>query len=160
MSDSQFAEIVSQARSIRGVLISLGLVPAGGNYATVKRRIAALGLKTDHFLGQAHLRGKKNLWHPKTPLHEVLVKNAPRGASHTNRLKRRLVREGIFEWKCYRCQRTKWLGQPIPLELEHINGDRRDNRLCNLTLLCPNCHALTPTYRARNARRMHAAVVE
>ena len=41
----------------------------------------------------------------------------------------------------------------MPLELDHKNGDRRDNRLENLWLPCPNCHALTPTYRGRNIGR-------
>ena len=46
-----------------------------------------------------------------------------------------------------------WMGEPIPLELEHINGNHLDNRLENLTILCPNCHALTPTYRGKNIKR-------
>jgi hypothetical protein len=148
MNDKEFAVIVQEARSIRQVLIRVGLAPAGGNYLTIKRRIASLGLATDHFLGQAHLRGKLNLWHPKRPLAEILVKNSSYMCTKT--LKRRLLREGVLERKCSACLRTRWRGQPIPLELEHKNGNRSDNRLCNLTLLCPNCHALTPTYRGRN----------
>jgi len=41
------------------------------------------------------------------------------------------------------------MGGPIPLELDHIDGCRSNNQLQNLRLLCPNCHALTPTYRSK-----------
>lgn len=55
--------------------------------------------------------------------------------------------------RCSECGLTEWRGQPIPLELDHISGNRRDLRVENLRLLCPNCHALTPTYRGKNATR-------
>ena len=162
VDDAEFAALVQRSGSIRQVLLALGVgAAAGGNYATVQRRIARLGLSTGHFHGQGHLRGKKNPWHPVTPLAEILVENSPyKGGTH--KLKRRLLREGLLERKCYSCQLTEWLGKPIPLELEHKNGKRSDNRIINLTLLCPNCHAFTPTYRARNCRRKReqAAVVE
>jgi 5-methylcytosine-specific restriction endonuclease McrA len=48
------------------------------------------------------------------------------------------------------CDRERWNGLPIPLELDHVNGMRSDNRLSNLRILCPNCHAQTPNYRGRN----------
>ncbi len=59
------------------------------------------------------------------------------------------------------CRRERWNGRPIPLELDHVSGVRDDNRLNNLRLLCPNCHAQTPTYRGRNigARKMSSARV-
>ena len=41
-------------------------------------------------------------------------------------------------------------GVSIPLELHHLNGVRTDNRISNLRLLCPNCHALTDNYRGKN----------
>ena len=66
------------------------------------------------------------------------------------RLKRRLIEQGLKETRCELCGLDTWNGQPIPLELDHINGKRDDNRLDNLRVLCPNCHAQTPTYRGRN----------
>lgn len=54
------------------------------------------------------------------------------------------------EYKCESCENTYWLDQKIPLELEHIDGNSENNDPSNLKLLCPNCHALTPTYKAKN----------
>jgi hypothetical protein len=58
-------------------------------------------------------------------------------------LKLKLLEDKIKAPGCEECGRRMWQGKPIPLELHHINGDRFDNRLKNLQLLCPNCHALT-----------------
>lgn len=51
---------------------------------------------------------------------------------------------------CSSCKGETWMGNPIPLELDHIDGNAGNNRLDNLRLLCPNCHALTPTHKAKN----------
>jgi predicted nucleic acid-binding Zn ribbon protein len=53
-------------------------------------------------------------------------------------------------YECESCHNTQWLGQPVPLELEHVDGNHENNLLKNLKLLCPNCHALTPTYKSKN----------
>ncbi len=151
MNDEELALVVKRSTSIRQVLLAMGLKPAGGNYKVIQRRVSALGLATGHFLGKGHLAGKKCTWHPKTPLSEILVENSLYRGS-TYRLKNRLLDEGIFERRCYGCGLSEWLGQPIPVELEHKNGNSSDNRLENLTLLCPNCHALTETYRGRNIK--------
>lgn len=52
--------------------------------------------------------------------------------------------------RCEVCRRTRWGNQAIPLELDHIDGDYTNNTEQNLRLVCPNCHAQTPTYKNRN----------
>tara|TARA_Y100001938_G_scaffold150476_1_gene241567 strand:- start:1904 stop:2371 length:468 start_codon:yes stop_codon:yes gene_type:complete len=147
-SKEDFIEAVASSTSIRQVLSKLNLKEAGGNYQTVKNGIKSLDLDTSHFLGQAIHRGKK-LGH-KRPISEYLS-NKHKIQSHKLRL--RLLKEGYFEHKCYQCDNVEWNQQPIPLELEHIDGDHFNNDLNNLTLLCPNCHAQTPTYRGKNRKR-------
>jgi len=76
---------------------------------------------------------------------EVLTSNKP---VNTRTIKKLLLEE--LGHQCQQCLNTEWNGQPIHLELEHINGDSGDNNRENITLLCPNCHAQTPTYKAKN----------
>jgi 5-methylcytosine-specific restriction endonuclease McrA len=64
-----------------------------------------------------------------------------------------LVREGVLERRCAECGRERWRDGLIPLELDHVDGDRTNNLLENLRLLCPTCHALTDTYCGRNIGR-------
>ena len=51
---------------------------------------------------------------------------------------------------CEMCGNTEWLNQPIPLQVDHIDGHSENNDLQNLRLVCHNCHALTPTFGAKN----------
>lgn len=74
----------------------------------------------------------------------------------SHKLKMRLIREGYKRAECESCELTEWLGQQIPLELHHVDGDRANNALGNLSLLCPNCHALTDNYRAKNIKNLSA----
>lgn len=68
----------------------------------------------------------------------------------TKRVKSRLFKEGIKQRICERCNNSKWLDTIIPLELNHIDGNKYNHKLENLEVLCPNCHAMTETYRGRN----------
>jgi hypothetical protein len=149
-SDEELIEIVAASYSFAEVLRKLDVRPAGGNYAVLKQRIKELGLDTSHFTGKLWLKGKKNHTAQRRALEEILVKDSTYVSS--NNLRERLLAEGIFQHCCVSCGLSQWLERPIPLEIDHINGDRRDNRLDNLRLLCPNCHALTDTYRGKNKR--------
>jgi len=128
--------------------MKLGLAPSGGNYETVKKALRVFRIDASHFTGQGHLRGKTHDFN-KRPLAEILTFGK---LEHTSRLKRRLVSAGLKRHRCERCSLTTWLGQPIPLELHHRDGDRTNNVLSNLELVCPNCHAQTDNYRAKNRK--------
>lgn len=147
-TDQALVEAVAQAFSLAETLRLLGILPAGGNYDTLKRRIKELTLDTSHFRGKGWSRGEQKAVVTRQSLSDVLVKDST--YKNTPKLKARLIAEEYFEARCSSCGLTEWMAQPIPLELDHINGDRCDNRLENLRLLCPNCHALTPTYRGKN----------
>lgn len=146
-SDDDIRQAVAVSFTIANVLRLLGVQPKGGNYATLRRAIARLGLDTSHFKGQSWSKGLTRPSTTQMPLDEVLVEGF---FAQSNRLRKRLLAAGLKEAKCEICGLSEWNGKPIPLELDHINGRRDDNRLENLRLVCPNCHAQTPTYRGRN----------
>lgn len=68
----------------------------------------------------------------------------------TNKLRIRLIKEGLKKHECECCGITEWMNNPISLELDHIDGNRTNHRLENLRVLCPNCHSQTSTYRGKN----------
>jgi len=78
---------------------------------------------------------------------EYLSNKAP---MQSDKLKVRLLNEGYLEPKCAICGVGRWLDEEVPLQLDHKNGNKEDNSLRNLRLLCPNCHALTPQYRLKD----------
>ena len=55
--------------------------------------------------------------------------------------------------KCENFGLEEWLGQPINLEVHHIDGNRKNNELNNLQLLCPNCHSYTSNFRSLNHKK-------
>lgn len=155
-TDEDFKKAVQESLSYSGVCRLIGLSPKGGNLNTVKNKIATMGLDISHFTFQSWNKGLTSEQHPsirKRPIEEILVENSG-WSSHGLKLK--LFKEGIKEYKCERCGRTEWEGFPIPLELHHLNGVHNDNRLENLQILCPNCHALTDNYSGKSSNGMSA----
>jgi len=148
-TDEALCQSIVSSNSIRGVLQKLGLAEAGGNYSAIKQRISLLHLDVSHFHGKGWRKGSSKPIKAAEELTAYLVNGRVCRSSH---LRIRLLHENLKEAKCEMCGNSQWLEHPIPLELDHVNGDKADNRLENIRFLCPNCHALTPTYRGKNIR--------
>lgn len=67
---------------------------------------------------------------------------------HTGTIKNLLIRERGHVCEC--CGLNVWLGAPITIELEHVDGNGLHNNRENLKLLCPNCHSQTDTWKGKN----------
>lgn len=147
--------IVRTSYSKAECLRRLGIVPIGGNYKTLDIKIKEFDLNCDHFTGQSYRKGCVVPVIPKRKLSDILVENS---TYNSNKLRKRLISEGVKKHQCEICLGTKWNGGNIPIELDHINGITSDNRLENLRIICPNCHALTPNYRGKNKNK--SALVE
>jgi hypothetical protein len=134
---------VVESYSFAQILRKIGLRDVGSNYGTLKK-----ALKKFKINFETNFKIINNLYSKGLPLDKILVENST--YSNTNALKKKLIKKGFFEYKCYGCNRTEWEGHQIPIKLEHKNGVRTDNRIENLTILCPNCHALTDTFCGKN----------
>lgn len=151
-TDQDVIRAVQSSFSIAQVLKFLGLSPTGCNYQVMHANFRRLRLDTSHFTGQGHLRGRSHSWTPKKPLTEVLISNSP--YKSTFHLKNRLLKEGVLINRCYECgSPPSWCGKPLALILDHQNGDRSENRLENLRLLCPNCNSQQATFAGKNKGR-------
>lgn len=153
-SKDDLAKIVSSASSFSEILRSLSLTTKGtSNFGSLKKRLVEDCIDYSHIrLGICSNKGRKFPNAPKASLENILVV----GSSYNRgNLKKRLIKEGLLEYKCNKCGISDgWQGEFISLQLDHINGVPDDNRLCNLRLLCPNCHSQTRNFSGRANKKM------
>lgn len=141
--------IINDCSSKTDVLKRLELKISGGNYNTLSSFIKKNNINIEHF--NDLLKTSNYIKYDK--LEDVLIENSPYTSTYS--LKRRLYKEGLKDRKCEKCgQDENWLGKKIALILDHINGDRHDNRLSNLQIVCPNCNAALETHcRGLNVKK-------
>ncbi len=140
--------VLGDAHSLAEAIRRLGGDVTAHNYRRLHAHIAAHGLDTTAMTGKGWAAGRR-FPASRVPVAALLG----RTRVNSTRLREKLIEEGYKDERCEQCRHTTWQGRPIPLELDHVDGDRTNNHLGNLRLLCPNCHALTPTYRGRNIGR-------
>lgn len=141
-SKEEFIKIVKQSKSYAEVIEGLNGSKSGTAYKTLKKYISKYGLNIEHFDPYANKKDTSK----RAPLNEVLTKNS-KWKIHNQVMKKRLIEAGTKEDKCEMCnQSNNHNNLPLVLQLDHINGDNRDNRLENLRIVCPNCHTQTKTW--------------
>ncbi|MFG3245069.1 HNH endonuclease [Streptomyces sp. NPDC048187] len=149
--EDQLREVVPRCTSYADVMRGLGLEVCDVNHRRVRRAVARLGIDTSHFERRSWGRAEPPA--PASTAQRVLIVLPPH-AGRTNRaqLHRALGEVGV-PYSCQTCGNTgEWLGRPITLQVDHVNGNWRDNRRENLRYLCPNCHALTETWCRRKGK--------
>lgn len=140
------------ARSLSEVARRLGLPVTTATRRRVKQWCTELGVPADHLLGQGHFRGVPS--GRRKPAGEIL-RRLPTGAP---RAKSAMLRRALLEvgaaYHCAECGLgDRWRNRPLVLEVDHVNGDRADNRRENLRFLCPSCHSQSRTFSRRRAAR-------
>ena len=131
----EIEEIVKNSYSNREVARKLGYaVDGGGTMKSIKKMYEELNIDTSHFKGQAW--NKENYDYSSFEK-GTIKKNGKTTAAPLIKLRGR---------KCENCGLEQWLEQPINLQVHHIDGDRTNNCLENLQLLCPNCHSYTENF--------------
>jgi Mor family transcriptional regulator len=153
ISKEDLQSFVDSSDSIHSILPKLGLSRnSAGSFIQLKKRLKEDSIDISSLNERAKEKRiigiKKYSQGIKIPLKEILKENSNYCRSH---LKKRLVEDGLKEYKCDGCGNCgEWGGKPLNLQLEHKNGINNDNRLENLCFLCPNCHSQTDTFGSRN----------
>lgn len=153
-TENEIREAVASSFSLKQAIEKLNIIAAGGNYKTIKRYIKLYNVDTSHMTGnKVWYKDRKPAFNIR-PIEDYL-NGLANISSHD--LKKRLLKEGIFQHQCSSCLRKTWMCEltdweeaPIKLELEHKDGDPDNNKLENLCLLCPLCHSYTLTYKGKN----------
>lgn len=132
-TDQDVINYSKEVKSIASLLKRLNLRIVGGNYINIKKILQRLNVDTTHWTGQG--------WNKDEQLKDF------KDYTRSGNLKRHLIKKRGCQ--CENCKRKSWLKEPITLELHHIDGDRTNNQINNLQLLCPNCHSITNNWRGR-----------
>ena len=141
------AKITKDSNSIAEIIRKCEMISTGANYKTIKKRLNEENIDYSHIILGLDSNRNRNFIKEKIPLEKVLVENSEYNRAN---IKKRLISELGWKKECAECEnKGEWRGKKLSLQLDHINGNSKDNRIENLRFLCPNCHSQTDTFSGR-----------
>lgn len=138
-------DLLRKSNSFNEVCVLLNKRPTNTNYQFLKKIVDKYSVDISHFGTRKNIKRNNILTYD-----DIFCENSK--VSCTSRVKNKIFELSLKEYKCECCGLTEWNGDKIPLELHHINGDRTDNRMENLQILCRNCHAQTDNFCGKNIK--------
>lgn len=143
VTKDQLQDIANRSNTNLEILLSLGYKKSGKSLQKLSKLLSLLDIDTTHFDNHNSKRRK---------LTSVFLVYGSCVDNQT--IKKRIIRENLIPYSCSECGISdEYNGKYLVLQLEHIDGDPKNNALDNLTFLCPNCHSQTSTFGGRNNRK-------
>lgn len=147
-SKEQVEAAIAESKSTKEFLIALGLKVNNGNYRRADGICMQYNLTVPKSDNSEQVKRVLNL--NKLSDEEYFRNGVLRSGSH---LKKRLIQDHGFTDVCAECgQEPFWNGKPLTLQVDHIDGNRFNNTIENLRILCGHCHSQTDTYSNNRAK--------
>lgn len=148
LSCEELQNIVNNSKSFGEVLNYFNLKHTGGNCNTLKDRCRELNIDFTLLLQNKEQHGFANRRKPRqkySSLDELINHTTSR-----RKIKKYIIDNNLLCYKCEKCSNIGvYNGEPLVLQLDHIDGNPINNVLENLRFLCPNCHSQTPTFSGK-----------
>lgn len=141
-----FKKMVQESFSRSSFFRKFNMLPRGAKFKTFNKIVKEHKIDISHFKLGGHVTRDNCAFTKQDVLDKMLTDNYP-----NKNIKKYIIKFNIIPYQCSKCNLIdKWLGSTLILQLDHINGDCKDNRIENLRFLCPNCHSQTETFAGKN----------